>query len=76
MQRRPPLLLKRLMMSSSEQASGIDQVTQAVQQLEHVIQQSTIATDKMASTSGELAGQAERLKETAAFFKMKGRGFE
>ncbi|MBN2233029.1 MAG: PAS domain-containing protein [Deltaproteobacteria bacterium] len=63
-------LVQEINASSTEQADGIEQVTQAIQQLDQVIQQGAAATEEMASTSEELAGQAEQLRETAAFFKV------
>ncbi|MBW2596567.1 MAG: chemotaxis protein, partial [Deltaproteobacteria bacterium] len=66
-------LVQEINASSAEQASGIDQVTKAVQQLDQVIQQSASATEEMSSTSEELSGQAEQLRETAGFFKVEGR---
>jgi len=66
-------LVAEINASSSEQASGIEGVTQAVQQLDQVVQQNASAAEQMASTSEELTGQAEQLKETAAFFKISGR---
>ncbi len=67
-------LVQEINASSTEQASGIDQVTQAIQQLDQVIQQSASATEEMSSTSEELSGQAEQLRETAGFFKVQGGG--
>ena len=66
-------LVQEINASSSEQASGIEGVTQAIQQLDQVIQQNAGAAEQMASTSEELSGQAEHLKETAAFFRITGR---
>ncbi len=65
-------LVQEINASSSEQSSGIEGVTQAIQQLDQVIQQNAGAAEQMASTSEELSGQAEHLKETAAFFKISG----
>lgn len=65
-------LVQEINASSSEQSSGIEGVTQAIQQLDQVIQQNAGAAEQMASTSEELSGQAEHLKETAAFFNISG----
>ena len=65
-------LVQEINASSSEQSSGIEGVTQAIQQLDQVIQQNAGAAEQMASTSEELSGQAEHLKETAAFFSISG----
>ncbi len=63
-------LVEEINTSSSEQASGIDQVTQAVHQLDQVVQQNSSATEEMASTSEEFTSQAEQLLKTSEFFIM------
>jgi len=67
-------LVQEINASSSEQANGIAQVTQAVEQLDKGIQQSAAATEEMASTTEELLSQAEQLQTSASFFKVKGNG--
>lgn len=64
-------LIQEINASSAEQADGIQQVTKAIEQLDQVIQQNACATEEMSATSEELAGQAEQLRETAGFFKVK-----
>ncbi len=64
-------LVQEINASSSEQANGIAQVTQAVEQLDKGIQQSAAATEEMASTTEELLSQAEQLQQSASFFKVK-----
>ncbi len=67
-------LVQEINASSSEQANGIAQVTQAVEQLDKGIQQSAAATEEMASTTEELLSQAEQLQQSASFFKVKSSG--
>ncbi|HPJ34363.1 MAG TPA: MCP four helix bundle domain-containing protein [Spirochaetota bacterium] len=67
-------LVQEINASSSEQANGITQVTQAIEQLDKGIQQNAAATEEMASTTEELLGQAEQLQRAAAFFKVKSTG--
>ena len=67
-------LIQEINASSSEQANGISQVTQAVEQLDKGIQQNAAATEQMASTTEELLSQAEQLKTSAAFFKVNSNG--
>ena len=67
-------LVQEINASSSEQANGIAQVTQAVEQLDKGIQQSAAATEEMASTTEELLSQAEQLQQSASFFKVKNSG--
>ncbi len=67
-------LIQEINASSSEQANGITQVTQAIEQLDKGIQQNAAATEQMASTTEELLSQAEQLKNSAAFFKVNNSG--
>ncbi|MBN2344384.1 MAG: HAMP domain-containing protein [Deltaproteobacteria bacterium] len=62
-------LVKEINASSSEQSTGIDQVSAAISQLERVIQQNSASTEQLAATAEELAGQANMMKQSAAFFK-------
>lgn len=64
-------LVQEINASSSEQASGIEQVTGAIEQLDKVIQENTTGTEEMASTSEELASQAVQLKDIAEYFKIE-----
>jgi len=63
-------LVEEINASSSEQARGIEQVTQAIQQLDNVIQQNSSATEEMAATSEELAGQAQMMQDIVKFFNL------
>ncbi len=67
-------LVREINASSSEQANGIEQVTQAIHQLDQVIQQSAASTEELAATSEELSGQGEQLLQSASFFKIKDSG--
>ncbi len=67
-------LVREINASSSEQANGIEQVTQAIHQLDQVIQQSAASTEELAATSEELSGQGEQLLQSASFFKIKRSG--
>jgi methyl-accepting chemotaxis protein len=68
--RRTSELVQEITAASSEQNSGVDQINQALIQLDQVIQQNASASEEMSSTSEELAVQAERLRESIAFFKI------
>ena len=61
-------LVAEINTSSSEQASGIEQVTQAIHQQDQIVQQNSSATEELASTSEEFASQAEQLLKTSEFF--------
>ena len=63
-------LVREINASSSEQANGIEQVTQAIHQLDQVIQQNASATEEMAATSEELSGQAISMNEQVSFFRL------
>lgn len=63
-------LIQEITASSNEQATGIDQVTQAVRQLDSVIQQNASGSEELASTSEELSSQAEQLLNTVLYFKI------
>ncbi|MDY6967058.1 MAG: PAS domain-containing protein [Spirochaetota bacterium] len=63
-------LVQEINASSSEQANGIQQVTEAIEQLNKAIQQNASSTEEMASTSEELSSQAVQLQEVAGFFKV------
>ncbi len=63
-------LVQEISSASSEQAEGIAQVNQTVQQFDQVIQQNAASTEEMASTARDFSAQAERLLEIAAFFRV------
>ena len=63
-------LIQEISASGSEQAAGIAQVNKAIQQLGQVIQQNASSTEEMASAGREFTAQAERLLESASFFKV------
>jgi methyl-accepting chemotaxis protein len=64
-------LVQEINASSSEQSSGIDQVTKAITQLDQVIQSNSAATEELSATAEELTSQAEQLLTTASFFRLK-----
>ncbi len=63
-------LIQEISASGSEQADGIEQVNMAIQQLDMAIQQNAGSTEEMASASLEFTNQANRLLESASFFKV------
>ncbi|MDM8549216.1 methyl-accepting chemotaxis protein [Desulfobacterales bacterium HSG2] len=63
-------LLQEISASSTEQAGGITQVNEAIQQLDRVIQQNVSLTEEMAAVSREFSSQAERLLKVASFFSI------
>jgi methyl-accepting chemotaxis protein len=65
-------LVEEINASSSEQSTGIGQVTTAIHQLDEVIQQSSVSTEEMSSASEMLSEQAEQLLKAASFFRIEG----
>ena len=63
-------LISDISASSDEQATGIDQVRQAILQLENTIRNNSRTTEQMARTSEQLTRQAETLKQSAAYFSL------
>ncbi len=63
-------LIQEISASGSEQADGIEEVNTAIQQTDMVIQQNAGSTQNMASASLEFMHQANRLLESASFFKI------
>ena len=55
--------------ASGEQSRGIEQVNQAVTQMDEVTQQNAALVEEAAAASGSLNTQAERLRETVAIFQ-------
>ncbi len=66
-------LVQEISAASSEQADGIAQVNQAIQQFDQIIQTSAASTEEMASSSQAFSVQAEQLRKTASFFKVSGK---
>jgi methyl-accepting chemotaxis protein len=64
-------LVQEISASSKEQASGANQINNAIQQLNEVIQQNATGAEEMSSTAEELASQAEQLNDSIAFFKVE-----
>ncbi|MCY0386180.1 methyl-accepting chemotaxis protein [Robbsia sp. Bb-Pol-6] len=56
--------------ASVEQRSGIEQVNQAVAQMDQVTQQNAALVEEAAAAAGSLADQAERLSATVSVFRV------
>ncbi len=63
-------LVEDINVSSTEQADGISQVNDAIQQLDMVIQSNAALTEEMTATSNNFTNQAEQLLLAASFFKV------
>jgi methyl-accepting chemotaxis protein len=64
-------LIQEINVASSEQAKGIEQISEAIEHLENEIQANATSTEEMAATTEELSSQAEQLKSIADFFHIK-----
>lgn len=63
-------LVREISAASSEQAGGINQIAEAMRQLDKVTQQNAAASEQMAATAEELNSQAEQLQDLVGFFKL------
>jgi methyl-accepting chemotaxis protein len=63
-------LVQEISSASKEQTSGVEQINQALLQLDQVVQGNASASEELASMSEELAGRADSLRNTVAFFKI------
>lgn len=63
-------LIGEISYASSEQNTGVEQINQALIQLDNVIQQNASSAEEMASTSEGLAGQSDQLKNLMSFFTL------
>lgn len=62
------LLVQEITSASNEQKTGVEQVNQAIQQLDIVIQQNVSIAEETAATASVLSEQAEHLQSVVAFF--------
>jgi methyl-accepting chemotaxis protein len=63
-------LVQEISQSTAEQASGIGQINESIRELDIIIQLNTSAAKEMASASRDFAAHAQRLLESASFFKV------
>ena len=67
-------LVQEISVASNEQRAGVDQINQAIQQLDQVIQSNVVIADETTGTAERLSQQAEQLQKTVAFFHMRQEG--
>lgn len=67
-------LVEELYSTSMEQASGANQINQAVTQLDQVTQQNASTAEETAAASEELSAQAQALQEMVGRFKIHSNG--
>jgi methyl-accepting chemotaxis protein len=61
-------LVQEIASASDEQTAGVDQINNAVTQLNQITQHSASASEELAATAEEMSGQAEQLQELMGFF--------
>jgi len=67
-------LIEEISAASSEQQSGVEQITKAIHQLDKITQDNASSSEELASTSELLADQARQLDKTIQFFKLEDLG--
>ncbi len=65
-------LVQEITAASLEQTTGVEQVNQAMGQLNQITQQNASASEELAATAEEMTGQANGLQELMSFFKVAG----
>ena len=64
-------LVKQIDVASSEQATGLAQINQAVMQVSQVVQANSAVSEQSAAASKELSGQAEMMRQSVSKFRFK-----
>jgi methyl-accepting chemotaxis protein len=67
-------LIAEISASSKEQASGADQINDAIIQLDNVVQQNASSSEELSAMAEELSNQAVMLHKAVGFFQTEGRG--
>jgi methyl-accepting chemotaxis protein len=62
--------LEEIAVASKEQAEGVEQINQALSQIDQVTQSNTASAEEGAAAAEELAGQAQQLRGVVATFKL------
>jgi methyl-accepting chemotaxis protein len=65
-------LVQEIAAASSEQNTGVSQISSAVNQISQAIQQNAAASEELASTSEEMSAQAMELQSLMGFFTLEG----
>lgn len=70
---RTALFVQEISSASSEQTTGVEQINNAIQQLDQVTQQNAAAAEEVAASAIMLSRQATQLQQAITFFKIKER---
>jgi methyl-accepting chemotaxis protein len=68
--RKTAALVQDVAAASSEQASGVGQISQSLAQVDQVTQRNASAAEELAATAEEMAAQAEALQNLVGFFQL------
>ncbi|ALN75359.1 hypothetical protein M673_21722 (plasmid) [Aureimonas sp. AU20] len=68
--RRTSELVSEISAACREQSVGIEQINQAIGQLDQVTQTNAAAANEMAATAGQLSNEAQQLQVGASFFRL------
>ncbi len=63
-------MISEIAAASREQNTGVDQVSKAVSQMDHVTQANAAQTEELSSTAQSLAAEAKHLQELVGRFKL------
>ncbi|PTL83119.1 methyl-accepting chemotaxis protein [Vitiosangium sp. GDMCC 1.1324] len=63
-------LVQEVVAASTEQSSGVTQMSKAMQHVDQVTQRNASASEELASTAQELSSQAEALSQLVSFFHL------
>ncbi len=69
--RRTADLVQEISSASREQTSGVEQINQALLQLDQVVQRNASSSEELASMAEELSGRAESMRGIISFFRLK-----
>lgn len=63
-------LVQKIALASHEQASGVGQISSALEQLSLTVQHNAAGSEELAATAEEMSAQAEKLQQVVSFFKL------
>ena len=63
-------MVQEVVVASQEQSTGVGQMNKAMSQVDQVTQRTAAASEQLASTAVQVAGQVQALRDLVAFFQM------
>jgi len=63
-------LIQEISLANSEQRSGSDQITSAIERIDDVVQRSASSSEELSSMAEELVSQMLQLEQSISFFKV------